>query len=58
MKAASTTGWPPAQEVCPGGGVALVADNADDDAVCRLRLDASPRGALRVLNLYEDGAES
>lgn len=47
----------PAQEVCPGGGVALVADNADD-ALCRLRLDASPRGALRVLNLYEDGAES
>lgn len=54
------------EEVCPvdiyavaqnGGGVAIVDDNVDECVLCRLCLDASPPGAVRVLKLYEDGAE-
>ncbi len=54
------------EEVCPvgiyavaqnGGGVAIVEDNVDECVLCRLCLDASPPGAVRVLKLYEDGAE-
>jgi NAD-dependent dihydropyrimidine dehydrogenase PreA subunit len=29
----------------------------DECVLCRLCLDASPPGAVRVLKLYEDGAE-
>ncbi|MCP9489480.1 MAG: 4Fe-4S dicluster domain-containing protein [Solirubrobacteraceae bacterium MAG38_C4-C5] len=54
------------EEVCPvdiyaaaedGGGVRIVEDNVDECVLCRLCLDASPPGAVRVLKLYEDGAE-
>ncbi len=54
------------EEVCPvdiyavaenGGGVQIVDDNVDECVLCRLCLDASPPGAVRVLKLYEDGAE-
>jgi len=54
------------EEVCPvdiyaatanGGGVTIVEDNVDECVLCRLCLDASPPGAVRVLKLYEDGAE-
>lgn len=54
------------EEVCPvdiyaaaedGGGVRIVDDNVDECVLCRLCLDASPPGAVRVLKLYEDGAE-
>lgn len=54
------------EEVCPvdiyavagdGGGVEIVEDNVDECVLCRLCLDASPSGAVRVLKLYEDGAE-
>jgi len=53
------------EEVCPvdiyavadSGGVAIVEDNVDECVLCRLCLDASPPGAVRVLKLYEDGAE-
>jgi len=54
------------EEVCPvdiyaadenGGGVTIVDDNVDECVLCRLCLDASPPGAVRVLKLYEDGAE-
>jgi NAD-dependent dihydropyrimidine dehydrogenase PreA subunit len=54
------------EEVCPvdiyaaaenDGGVTIVDDNVDECVLCRLCLDASPPGAVRVLKLYEDGAE-
>jgi NAD-dependent dihydropyrimidine dehydrogenase PreA subunit len=53
------------EEVCPvdiyavadSGGVAIVEDNVDECVLCRLCLDASPPGAVRVLKLYEDGTE-
>ncbi len=54
------------EEVCPvdiyataenGGGVRIVDENVDECVLCRLCLDASPPGAVRVLKLYEDGAE-
>jgi NAD-dependent dihydropyrimidine dehydrogenase PreA subunit len=52
------------EEVCPvdifaqgaGGGAEIVAENVDECVLCRLCLDASPDGAVRVLKLYEDGA--
>ncbi|MDQ3607779.1 MAG: hypothetical protein M3459_02595, partial [Actinomycetota bacterium] len=48
------------EEVCPvniyavadnAGGVAIVEDNVDECVLCRLCLDASPPGAVRVLKL-------
>jgi len=41
----------------PEGTVQIVEDNVDECVLCRLCLDASPPGAVRVLKLYEDGAE-
>jgi NAD-dependent dihydropyrimidine dehydrogenase PreA subunit len=50
-------------EVCPvdiyaveHGHVALVEENLDECVLCRLCLDASPPGAVRVVKLY-DGTE-
>src|SRR5207245_2227163 len=51
-------------EACPvdifaegeGGSVAIVQDSLDECVLCRLCLDASPPGAVRVLKLYDDGA--
>ena len=50
-------------EVCPvdifataGGKVELVEKNLDECVLCRLCLDASPPGAVRVIKLYDNGA--
>jgi NAD-dependent dihydropyrimidine dehydrogenase PreA subunit len=50
-------------EVCPvdifateDGRVALVEGNLDECVLCRLCLDATPAGAVRVLKLYDDEA--
>jgi NAD-dependent dihydropyrimidine dehydrogenase PreA subunit len=51
------------EEVCPvdiyrdaGGNVETVAENLDECVLCRLCLDATPDGAVRVKKLY-DGTE-
>ena len=51
------------QEACPvdiyaneGGKVEIVEENLDECVLCRLCLDASPDGTVKVLKLYEDGA--
>ena len=51
-------------EVCPvdifavgaGGALEIVEANLDECVLCRLCLDATPEGGVRVLKLYEDGA--
>ena len=51
-------------EACPvdifaqaeGGGVQIVAANLDECVLCRLCLDASPPGTVRVIKLYDDEA--
>ena len=48
-------------EACPvdifaqrdGGALELVQDNLDECVLCRLCLDASPEGAVRVIKLYD-----
>jgi ferredoxin-like protein FixX len=40
----------------PGGTLELVDGNLDECVLCRLCLDATPEGGVRVLKLYEDGA--
>jgi NAD-dependent dihydropyrimidine dehydrogenase PreA subunit len=51
------------EEVCPvdiyaraEDGVRIVAENVDECVLCRLCIDASPPGAVRVLRLYDDAA--
>jgi NAD-dependent dihydropyrimidine dehydrogenase PreA subunit len=51
------------EEVCPvdifragRGGVEIVTENLDECVLCGLCLDASPRGSVRVVKLYDDGA--
>jgi NAD-dependent dihydropyrimidine dehydrogenase PreA subunit len=51
-------------DVCPvdiyadeHGHVALVEENLDECVLCGLCLDAAPAGAVRVLKLYDEGAE-
>ena len=52
------------EEVCPvdiyavgaDGGVAIVEDNLDECVLCRLCIDATPEGTVKVRKLYEDGA--
>jgi NAD-dependent dihydropyrimidine dehydrogenase PreA subunit len=51
-------------EVCPvdiygeqGGHLMLRAENLDECVLCGLCLDAAPPGAVRVLKLYDEGAE-
>jgi NAD-dependent dihydropyrimidine dehydrogenase PreA subunit len=36
--------------------VEIVAENVDECVLCRLCLDASPDGAVRVLKLYDGAA--
>jgi NAD-dependent dihydropyrimidine dehydrogenase PreA subunit len=51
-------------EVCPvdifamsdDGVLKLVDDNLDECVLCRLCLDASPEGAVRVVKLYDNDA--
>jgi NAD-dependent dihydropyrimidine dehydrogenase PreA subunit len=50
-------------EVCPvdifaadGGSLRLVEENLDECVLCRLCLDASPEGAVRVIKLYDEDA--
>ena len=51
-------------EACPvdiyaqtgDGTLELVERNLDECVLCRLCLDASPDGVVRVIKLYDDGA--
>ena len=51
-------------EVCPvdiyarddDGTLEIVERNLDECVLCRLCLDATPDGGVRVLKLYDDGA--
>ena len=50
-------------EACPvdifaagDGGVEIVRENLDECVLCKLCLDASPPGAVKVVKLYDDGA--
>jgi len=51
-------------EACPvdifaqadDGSLQIVEQNLDECVLCRLCLDASPPGALRIVKLYDDGA--
>ena len=51
-------------EVCPvdiyaqddDGTLRIVEENLDECVLCRLCLDASPDGAVRVIKLYDGGA--
>ena len=52
------------EEACPvdiyaarEGGTQIVEENLDECVLCGLCLDASPPGAVRVLKLYDGGAE-
>jgi len=51
------------EEVCPvdiyadaGGRVDVVQSNVDECVLCRLCIDASPEGVVRVLKLYDNEA--
>jgi NAD-dependent dihydropyrimidine dehydrogenase PreA subunit len=39
-----------------GGGVEIVERNVDECVLCRLCLDASPAGTVRILKLYDGEA--
>jgi NAD-dependent dihydropyrimidine dehydrogenase PreA subunit len=51
-------------EACPvdifaqagGGELEIVEQNLDECVLCRLCLDASPKGAVKVIKLYDDSA--
>jgi NAD-dependent dihydropyrimidine dehydrogenase PreA subunit len=51
-------------EVCPvdifatsdDGALKLVDDNLDECVLCRLCLDASPEGSVKVIKLYDESA--
>jgi NAD-dependent dihydropyrimidine dehydrogenase PreA subunit len=51
-------------EACPvdifaqatGGQLEIVAENLDECVLCRLCLDASPPGVVKVIKLYDAGA--
>jgi len=52
------------EEACPvdifaatEDGVQVVPENLDECVLCGLCLDASPPGAVRVIKLYDGGAE-
>ena len=39
------------------GGTEIVEENLDECVLCKLCLDAAPPGAVRVVKLYDGGAE-
>jgi NAD-dependent dihydropyrimidine dehydrogenase PreA subunit len=51
-------------EVCPvdifaqraNGSLEIVEQNLDECVLCRLCLDASPNGSVKVIKLYDNGA--
>jgi len=51
-------------EACPvdiyaqgaDGTLEIVEQNLDECVLCRLCLDASPDGAVKIIKLYDDGA--
>jgi NAD-dependent dihydropyrimidine dehydrogenase PreA subunit len=51
-------------EACPvdiyaqagDGTLELIEKNLDECVLCRLCLDASPEGSVKVIKLYDDGA--
>jgi NAD-dependent dihydropyrimidine dehydrogenase PreA subunit len=52
-------------EACPvdifaqgngGGALEIVQRNVDECVLCRLCLDASPAGVVKIVKLYDDGA--
>ena len=51
-------------EACPvdifaqddAGRLEIVEENLDECVLCRLCLDASPAGSVRVIKLYDEGA--
>jgi NAD-dependent dihydropyrimidine dehydrogenase PreA subunit len=50
-------------EVCPvdifaveNDALQIVDRNLDECVLCRLCLDASPEGAVKIIKLYDDGA--
>ena len=50
-------------EVCPvdifaveSGALQIVDRNLDECVLCRLCLDASPEGVVKIIKLYDDGA--
>ena len=52
------------EEVCPvdiykatPGGVEVVEQQLDECVLCELCLEAAPPGAVRVIKLYDGGAE-
>jgi NAD-dependent dihydropyrimidine dehydrogenase PreA subunit len=51
------------EEACPvdifaasEAGVEVVEENLDECVLCKLCLDASPPGAVKVIKLYDNGA--
>lgn len=40
----------------PDGALEIVEQNLDECVLCRLCLDASPAGAVKVIKLYDDSA--
>jgi len=45
-----------AQHHQAGGGLEIVEENLDECVLCRLCLDASPDGAVKVIKLYDNDA--
>jgi NAD-dependent dihydropyrimidine dehydrogenase PreA subunit len=51
-------------EACPvdifaqqdGGTLEIVEKNLDECVLCRLCLDATPEGTVKIVKLYDDGA--
>jgi NAD-dependent dihydropyrimidine dehydrogenase PreA subunit len=40
----------------PDGSLEIVEGNLDECVLCRLCLDASPEGAVKIVKLYDDSA--
>jgi NAD-dependent dihydropyrimidine dehydrogenase PreA subunit len=40
----------------PDGSLEIVESNLDECVLCRLCLDASPEGAVKIVKLYDDSA--